>query len=89
MEDIELKWIVSNNINFLKNPVIIQNNDTTGDDFVLEIQPSATDDDTTKLTQNTINTKDITARNATMSNKTKTKTLEVSENAAITKDITI
>ena len=71
------------------NQFIIQNNDTTGDGFVLEIQPSATDDDTTKLTQNTINTKDITARNATMSNKTKTKTLEVSENAAITKDITI
>ena len=71
------------------NQFIIQNNDTTGDGFVLEIQPSATDDDTTKLTQNTINTKDITARNATMSNKTKTKTLEVSENAVITKDITI
>lgn len=71
------------------NQFIVQNNDTTGDDFVLAIQPSATDNDTTKLTQNTINTKDITARNATMSNKTKTKTLEVIEDAAIKNNITI
>lgn len=71
------------------NQFIIQNNDTTEDEFVLEIQPSATDDDTTKLTQNTINTKDITARNATMSNKTKTKTLEVTANTSIDGETTI
>lgn len=71
------------------NQFIIQNNDTTEDEFVLEIQPSATDDDTTKLTQNTINTKDITARNATMSNKTKTKTLEVTANTSIGGETTI
>lgn len=71
------------------NQFIIQNNDATGDGFVLEIQPSATDDDTTKLTQNTINTKDITARNATMSNKTKTKTLEVTANTSIGGETTI
>ena len=71
------------------NQFIIQNSDNTGDDFVLTIQPSATDDNTTKLTQNTINTKDITARNATMSNKTKTKTLEVTDSTDIGGDTSI
>lgn len=71
------------------NQFIIQNGDTTGDGFVLAIQPSATDNDTTKLTQNTINTKDITARNATMSNKTKTKTLEVTADTSIGGETTI
>ena len=62
---------------------IIKNDNITGDNFVIAIQPSDTDTDTTKLTQTTINTKDITASNITVSDTTETKVLQVNENASV------
>ena len=58
---------------------IIRNDNVTGDNFVIAIQPSDIDTDTTKLTQNTINTKDIT-----VSDTTETNTLNVNEDASVT-----
>ena len=63
---------------------IIKNKSVAGDNFVIAFQPSDTDDNTTKLTQNTISTKNITAGNVTVSNKIKAKTLEVTGSANIT-----
>ena len=63
---------------------IIRNDNVTGDNFVIAIQPSDTDTDTTKLTQTTINTKNITASNITVSDTTETKILQVDEDASIT-----
>ena len=63
---------------------IIKNDNVTGDNFVIAIQPSDTDTDTTKLTQTTINTKDITASNITVSDTTETKILQVNEDASVT-----
>ena len=63
---------------------IIKNDNVTDDNFVISIQPSDTDTDTTKLTQNTINTKDITANNITVSDTITTKILQVNENATVT-----
>ena len=68
---------------------IIKNDNAKEDNFIIAFQPSATDDNTTKLTQNTINTKDITANNITVSDKAKIKTLEVTENASILGDIKV
>ena len=79
---------VGNTTMVVENNHFILANDS-GDDFVLEIQPSATDDNTTKLTQDTITTKDIFANNATMSNKTETKTLEVTSDTDIGGNTTI
>ena len=63
---------------------IIKNDNVTDDNFVIAIQPSDTDTDTTKLTQTTINTKNITANNITASDTTETKILQVNEDASIT-----
>ena len=63
---------------------IIKNDNITGDNFVIAIQPSDTDTDTTKLTQTTINTKDITASNITVSDTITASTLNVNEDAAVT-----
>ena len=71
---------------------IIKNDNITGDNFVIAIQPSDTDTDTTKLTQTTINTKDITASNITTNNITvsdtiETKILQVNEDATVTGEV--
>lgn len=79
---------VGNTTMVVENNHFILANDS-GNDFVLEIQPSSTDEDTTKLTQDAITTKDITARNATMTNKTKTNTLEVTNKTDIGGDTLI
>ena len=63
---------------------IIKNDNITGDNFVIAIQPSDTDTDTTKLTQTTINTKDITTNNITVSDTIASNTLNVNEDASIT-----
>lgn len=68
---------------------IIKNDNAKEDNFIIAFQPSATDDNTTKLTQNTINTKDITVNNIIASDKAKIKTLEVTENASILGDIKV
>ena len=72
-------WLIDDN-----SQLIIKNDNVTGDNFVIAIQPSATDTDTTKLTQTTINTKDITANNITVSDTITTNTLEVNEDASVT-----
>ena len=63
---------------------IIRNKSVAGDNFIIAFQPSDTDDNTTKLTQNTISTKNITANNITVSDTTETNTLNVNENATVT-----
>ena len=63
---------------------IIRNKSVAGDNFVIAFQPSDTDDNTTKLTQNTISTKNITANDITVSNKIKAKILEVTGSTDIT-----
>ena len=63
--------------------LIIKNDNVTGDNFVISIQPSDTDTDTTKLTQTTINTKDITASNITVSDTITSNTLEVNEDVSV------